>query len=59
MPVAISMIFNLLKQDDDKELCKELKKKLKKFSENNNIHRSLLYDYNLICKDKNDYLKSK
>jgi hypothetical protein len=50
--VAISMILNLLRQDDNKEHCKELKKNLKKFSENNNIHRSLLYEYNLFCKDK-------
>jgi hypothetical protein len=50
--VAISMILNLIRQDDNKEHCKELKKNLKKFSENNNIHRSLLYEYNLFCKDK-------
>ncbi len=35
--------------DDNKNLCDELKKNLEKFSKYNNIYRSLLYDYKLFC----------
>lgn len=51
IPIINSFIFK--ENYNEKEMCKELEKNLKKFSETNNIYRSLLYDYNLFCKDKN------
>lgn len=51
IPIITAIMIDILKQDEDKELCKELKKNMKKFSQNNNIYRSLLYDYHLFCKD--------
>jgi hypothetical protein len=49
------IIFDMLKKNDDKEFCEKLKKEIKKFSENNNIHTSLLYEYNMFCKNKFDF----
>ncbi len=48
----IPILFNFFKKDDTSELCKDLIKNMEKFSKNNNIYRSLQYDYNLFCKDK-------
>jgi hypothetical protein len=46
----IPILFNFFKKDETSELCKDLIKNMEKFSRYNNIHRSLLYDYNLFCK---------
>lgn len=51
MSVILAMIFSILRQNEDKEMCKELEKNIKKYSKHNNIHKSLLYDYHLFCKD--------
>ena len=48
----LGIIFDMLKKNDDKEFCKKLKEEMKKFSKDNNIYRSLLYDYHIFCEDK-------
>ena len=53
MSVILAMIFSKLRQNEDKEICKELEKNIKKYKycKHNNIYKSLLYDYHLFCKD--------
>lgn len=46
-----AVVIDILIKDENKQLCKELKDKMKKISEDNNIYRSLLYDYHIFCKD--------
>ena len=53
----IPILFKFFKKDEQSEMCKELKKNLEKFSEHNNIYRSLLYDYNLFCRNKEIKIK--
>jgi hypothetical protein len=51
MSVILAMIFSMLRKNDEMEMCKELEKNIKKYSKYNNIHKSLLYDYHLFCRD--------
>lgn len=46
-----AVVIDIIVKDENKQLCKELKDKMKKFSEDNNIYRTLLYDYHIFCKD--------
>ena len=50
-------IFSLFFKEIEEEkistkMCQDLENEMKKFSKTNNIYRSLLYDYNLFCRNK-------
>lgn len=56
--ILIAKVFDILKKDSDNNMCKDLKRKMSKFDKNSSIYRSLLYDYDLFCKNKSKFRNS-
>ena len=46
----VATIFDILKKNNDKELCKKIKKDIKKFENKDDIkYKKVLDDYNFLC----------
>lgn len=45
----IATIFDILKKDEDKNLCKKLKKDMKKFQNKESKYKNILDNYNFLC----------